>query len=103
MHLFQVFLLAAMASAGIGLLCAYAAWPKLRALHRRGEIPGRIPDLLEGRVNQLRATWLIWSAPIPKDRTRLRRLLIACRVSQGLALLLFAAGLVAITMFPPSA
>lgn len=85
----------------VGFLCfagslwlARLAWPRLKALEARGELRKPVPDLLDEH-RQGRVFSLIWLTPIPKDRTRLRRMLLAIRLLILAAPVLMIAGVMA--------
>ena len=84
-------------AASMGLACL--AWPRLKALEARGVIRRPVPDLMDEH-RQHRVFSLIWMTPIPKDRMRLRRLLLVIRLLLLTAPLLMLAGVLVMANRP---
>lgn len=98
----QVLVIAALLCGAAGSWATYAAWPRLKALERRGVIITAVPELPDERLDTWRMMKLIWTAPVPADRKTLRRLLQISRWSQVLGLLLVVAAMVVGQALPPT-
>lgn len=95
----QILVMAGFLSFAAGFGLTYLAWPRLKALGARGVIREAVPDLSDGH-RQGRVFSLIWLTPIPKDRKRLRRLLLAIRLLILAAPVLMIAGMMVATHTP---
>ncbi|MDQ8028506.1 MAG: hypothetical protein REJ23_07245 [Brevundimonas sp.] len=86
-------------AASVGLTCA--AWPRMKALGARGVLRKPVPDL-QDEHRQLRIFELVWLTPIPRDRKRLRRMLLAIRLLILATPALMIAGMMVATKTPTS-